>query len=72
MFNVAIVCSYLVIINLFGLTEILEEMGTFGKYTLLVTLAMGNLVFLTFDFALSRITYAYVHVLRKRLFRRVQ
>ena len=71
-FNVAIVCSYWVIINLFGLTEILEEMGAFGKYTLLVTLAMGNLVFLTFDFALSRITYAYVHVLRKRLFRRVQ
>ena len=71
-FNTAIVCSYWVIINLFGLTEILEEMGAFGKYTLLVTLGMGNLVFTTFDFALSRIMYAYVHILRKRIFRRAR
>lgn len=67
-FNISILASYWIIINLFGLTEILEEMGTFGEFTLLVTWLMGNLVFVVFDLALGRITYAYVHILRRRFF----
>lgn len=71
-FNVAIVASYWVIINLFGLTEILEEMGTFGSWSLFVTWLLGNVVFVVFDFALGRITWAYENVLRYRFFRWVR
>ncbi len=68
-FNFAIVASYWVIINLFGLTDILEEMGAFGSYTLLATWVMGNFVFIAFDIALTRIHWAYANVLRYRFFR---
>lgn len=71
-FNASILASYWVIINLFGLTEILEEMGTFGEWTLLATWLLGNWVFIMFDFALGRIAYAYVHVLRYRLFQKTK
>lgn len=71
-FNAAIVASYWVIINLFGLTDILEEMGAFGSYTLLATWAMGNGVFIAFDIALTRIHWAYANVLRYRFFRKTR
>ena len=69
-FNIAIFISYWIIINLFGLTEILEEMGTFGEFTLMATWMLGNCVFAVFDVALARITYVYTHVLRQRFFRK--
>ena len=71
-FNAAIVASYWIIINLFGLTEILEEMGAFGSATLFVTWLMGNAVFVAFDIALGRICWAYEHVLRYRFFRKTR
>lgn len=71
-FNAGILASYWVIINLFGLTEILEEMGGFGSASLLVTWLMGCLVFVVFDIALTRIHWAYAHVLRYRFFRKTR
>lgn len=70
LFNVAVILTTLIIVYVFGLTEILEEMGLFGKYTALATLALLNVVFAVYDRALSRIVYAYAHVLRKKIFRR--
>lgn len=69
-FNVAIILTYLVIIYAFGITEVLEEMGSLGKYTAIATLAMGNVVFAVYDYALSKIIFAYINVLRKKIFRR--
>ena len=71
-FNAAIVASYWIIINLFDLTEILEEMGAFGSATLLVTWLMGCAVFGMFDIALGRIHWAYAHVLRYRFFKKIR
>ncbi len=71
-FNGAILATYWIIINLFGLTDILEETGVLGELTLFVTWLMGCGVFVMFDIALSRITWAYVHVLRYRFFRKVR
>lgn len=71
-FNGAIVVSYWVIINLFGLDDIMEEMGAFGDMTLLLTWLMGCAVFVMFDIALGRLTWAYTHVLRYRFFRKVR
>ena len=71
-FNAAIVASYWVIINLFGLDDIMEEMGAFGDLTLFVTWLMGCAVFIMFDIALGRIHWAYKHVLRYRFFRKTR
>ena len=40
-FNAAVVAAYWVIVNVFGITEILEEFGDFGKYSVLVLLAFA-------------------------------
>lgn len=71
-FNLSIVATYWIIINLFGLTDILEEAGMLGDLTLLLTWLMGCAVFVMFDIALGRLTWAYVHVLRYRFFRKVR
>ena len=71
-FNAAILASYWVIIILFGLDEIMEEMGAFGDLTLFVTWLMGCGVFIMFDIALGRIHWAYKHVLRYRFFRKTR
>ena len=71
-FNAAILVTYWIIINLFGLDDILEEMGTFGDLTLLFTWLMGCGVFIMFDIALGRIHWAYKNVLRYRFFRKTR
>lgn len=71
-FNVAIVVSYWIIINLFGLSDVMEEMGAFGSATLFVTWLMGCGVFVVYDLALARIHWAYQHVLRYRFFRKLR
>lgn len=71
-FNAAIIASYWVIINLFGLDDIMEEMGAFGSLTLLVTWLMGCAVFVVFDVALGRISWAYKNVLRYRFFKKMR
>ena len=70
-FNLCIIGSYWIIINIFGLTEILEEMGAFGSATLFATWLMGNCVFVAFEFALTKIHWAYANVLRYRFFRKI-
>ena len=48
-FNAAVVAAYWVIVNVFGITEILEEFGDFGKYSVLVLLAFANVFFVIYD-----------------------
>ncbi len=71
-FNAAIVTSYWIIINLFGIADVMEEMGAFGDMTLFITWLMGCWVFIMFDIALGRIHWAYENVLRYRFFRRLR
>lgn len=70
-FNVAMIANYLIIIYLFGIQGVLEEVGPLGQYSVLLLLALGNVVFFIYDVALSRIITAYREVLRKKIFRRV-
>ena len=71
-FNIAVIASYLVIIYLFGLQGVLEDVGPLGQYSVLALLALGNVVFWIYDVALSRIITAYREVLRKKIFRRIK
>lgn len=71
LFNVAIVLSYLVIIYVLGIPDILESFGDFGRYSALVLLGMGNVVFWVYDFALSNIVIVYHQWFRPRFLRKL-
>lgn len=67
LFNVAVVTAYLMIIFVFGIP--LEGLGDFGKYTLLILLALANVMFLVYDFALTRIYVDYMKRLHSKVIR---
>lgn len=71
-FNAAVVAAYWVIIHVFGISEILEDFGDFGKYSVLVLLALGNVFFVIYDFAIRNITLAYRNWFRPKFLKKAQ
>lgn len=67
LFNIMIFMSYFVIINLFGITEILDDMGGFSQYGIYGLLALGNIAFLVYDFALTRLILTYIQKIKPKL-----
>ena len=70
-FNVSIVISGVVLVKIFGmpyndLLGIDGESAFFTKYALPIMLGMGNVVFILYDVALTRLLTAYVLVWQKR------
>lgn len=72
MFNASMVLAYLVVIHVLGIPDILESFGDFGKWSALVILLMGNVVFAVYDFALSNITIVYHQWFRPKFLGRVK
>ncbi len=70
-FNATMVFSYIVIIYVLGIPDILESFGDFGRYSALVILGMGNLVFAVYDFALTNISIVYLQWFRPKMLGRV-
>jgi hypothetical protein len=70
LFNAAVVGSYLAAAYLLGMTELLEGMGDFGKYSLLILLAAGNVLFLIYDFALTKYITVYYSWFRPKFLRK--
>ncbi len=71
-FNISMLVAYWLIINLLGIPDVLEEFGSFGRYSALVLLLMGNVVFIIYDYALGNIIWAYRNWFRPRLLRKKQ
>lgn len=69
-FNACIVAAYVIIIFVFQMPDILTEFGDFGKYSVVILLALGNALFFVFDFALTQIMNVYVYVFRPKFLRR--
>ena len=70
-FNVSIILSGVVLVKIFGmpyndLLGIDGESAFFTKYALPIMLGMGNVVFILYDVALTRLLTAYVLVWQKR------
>ena len=70
-FNVSIVISGVVLVKVFGmpyndLLGIDGESAFFTKYALPIMLGMGNVVFILYDVAITRLLTAYVLVWQKR------
>lgn len=65
LFNAAMVVAYLIIINVFGIP--LDESGEFGEYAAAVLMALGNVVFICYDIALSKLIIAYIKIWQPRV-----
>ncbi|MCI8441881.1 MAG: hypothetical protein HFG27_05030 [Provencibacterium sp.] len=72
LFNVAVIGSYLVLIYVLGIDDVLEQSGAFGQYSILVLLVMGNIMFFIYDIAVTNITYVYLNWFRPRIMRKMK
>ena len=70
LFNVAVVSGYLVTIFVLGMPNMAADMGDFGRYGTVILLAMGNVVFGVYDFALGRYIHLYIHWFKPTFLRR--
>lgn len=70
LFNVCVLAAYYFMIYVLRMPDLMTEMGSLGKYTGVVTLALGNVVFVVFDVALTRIISAYILWFRPKFLRR--
>ena len=68
-FNCAAAAVYGLLIFVLGLDALREEFFGMGRVLLIVTLIMGNAVFLLFDFVLPRLTLLYQYRFRPHLWR---
>ena len=69
-FNGAMLAVYLCFAGMFGIS--LEDFGSLGKYGSLILLGLGNIVFVLYDIAVSRMAMVYIAVIRpkmKRIFK---
>lgn len=66
-FNAAAVLAYLVVIFIFGMKDVLENIGPFGQYAPLFLLGLGNVMFFIYDYALNQIIFVYGKILRPKI-----
>lgn len=57
-FNAAVILSYCIIIYVFGIP--LDELQEYGKYSLLILLGGANIVFLLYDYCLTKMIDLYL------------
>lgn len=57
LFNVAAVVAYAVIIYVFGIP--FDELEKYGKYSVLILLAMGNVIFVLYDYCMTSLITLY-------------
>lgn len=65
-FNVPVILVYAVGIYLLGLLELSEGMNDFGRWTSVILLGTGNIVFLLYDYGLKNIIAFYFFFLKPR------
>ncbi|MEG1662052.1 MAG: hypothetical protein RR332_05985 [Clostridiales bacterium] len=70
-FNIAVIAAYMIVIYVLGIGDILDEFGSFGKYSALILLAMGNVFFVIYDYTVDNLQYIYIHWFRPKFLRRV-
>ncbi|MBQ8180739.1 MAG: hypothetical protein IJ010_02025 [Ruminococcus sp.] len=58
-FNVCIIAYFLVTVYIFGLDQMLDEMGDFGKYGGFILLAAADIIFVMYDYNLTILYKSY-------------
>lgn len=64
-FFVAVVLAYFVFASLFGIN--LDDLGDFGKYSVLILLLFGTVAFVFYDIAVSKMSFVYFNRLHGRI-----
>lgn len=64
-FNIAVLAIYLMFSKLFGIS--IDDFGELGKYGAYVFLAIGNIVFVIYDIAVSRMAMFYLNIVRPKI-----
>lgn len=64
-FNTAVMLVYFVFASVFRVS--MDDFGKWGKYGALAVLALGNVVFVLYDIAVSRMSVVYMAMLHPRL-----
>lgn len=59
-FNGTVILTYVILINLLGLSQIAEGFSDFGVYTVPLLLALANIVFIVYDIGLSCVINLYI------------
>ncbi|MEG0693272.1 MAG: hypothetical protein RR444_09370, partial [Oscillospiraceae bacterium] len=67
MFNVAMVTAYFTMMYILGMSEILTDLTSEFKYGIVVFWLLGNIAFVVYDIALSRIILMYCEKIRPKL-----
>lgn len=71
LFNGAVITCYALIVALFGLGAVIEN-GPLGKFSLFILLGLGNVAFIIYDAAVTRMTFFYLRWFRPRILRKIQ
>lgn len=64
-FNASVLLVYYIFTSFMGGS--LEEFGEWGKYGAIILLALGNVVFVCYDIAVSRMAMMYISVIHPKL-----
>lgn len=72
LYAVAAVSCYFVLINLFGMDQLLEDMGEFGQYGQWVLLGLGAAAFVMYDLFLGLFFPFYEKVLKPKISKRMK
>lgn len=67
LFNIAIILAYFAIIYIFNMRELLNEFNEFSKYGEYIFLALGNIAFIIYDLALSKLIILYTNFLAPKI-----
>lgn len=64
LFNIAVVVAYAIIIYVFNLP--IDELEEYGKWAVPVLLLMGNIIFVLYDYLLTKLVTIYLKLWRRR------
>lgn len=68
-YNVGVVGAFLLAINIFGMNQVMDELG---KYGIPLFMVVANITFVVYDIALTRLISQYLAQIRPRLFKRMK
>ena len=71
-FNVSVVSCYWIIINVFGMAKVFDSLGDWGKYGILIFLALANVVFLIYDKFISSMVDLYIRWFRPKFLKKIK
>lgn len=72
LYAVSAVAAYTLLIHLFGMAELLESIGEFGKYGSLILLGMGAGAFLMYDISLGTLAPVYTKLIKPKIKKRMR